>query len=73
MAPARVSILMALQATGRKLTELFTSDGRSLYPATKAAMRHLGYTAGEPRPPLRPLAGKALDTFTAAFDAVLAQ
>lgn len=51
----------ALQETGRCLTDLFTSGGRSLYPATKAAMAHLGFPAGDPRPPLRPLAGAALD------------
>lgn len=44
-----------LQATGRRLTELFTSDGRSLYPSTKAAMQMMGYRAGNPRPPLQPL------------------
>ncbi len=49
-----------LQATGRRLTDLFISGGRSLYPATKAAMEHLGYRAGPPRAPLRPLAGEAL-------------
>lgn len=50
-----------LQRTGRQLTDLFTSDGRSLYPATKAAMASLGFRAGDPRPPLRPLQGAALD------------
>ena len=45
----------ALQATGRRLTELFTSNGRSLYPSTKAVMKLLGFRAGDPRPPLRPL------------------
>jgi 4-hydroxy-tetrahydrodipicolinate synthase len=49
-----------LQAIGRRLTELFTSDGRSLYPATKAAMVHLGIPAGLPRPPLQPLTGRKL-------------
>jgi 4-hydroxy-tetrahydrodipicolinate synthase len=50
-----------LQETGRRLTELFTSDGRSLYPATKSAMAYLGYAAGDPRPPLQKLEGTALD------------
>ena len=50
-----------LQATGRRLTELFTSNGRSLYPATKAAMVMLGYRAGNPRPPLQPLNDEQLD------------
>lgn len=49
-----------LQETGRRLTDLFTGEGRSLYPATKAAMIHLGFRAGEPRPPLLPLQGEPL-------------
>ena len=49
-----------LQATGLKLTELFTSGGRSLYPATKAAMDLLGYFGGNPRSPLMPLKGQVL-------------
>ena len=45
-----------LQALGRHLTDLFTSGGRTLYPATKAAMDILGFPGGgKPRPPLRPL------------------
>ncbi len=50
-----------LQRIGRLLTDLFTSDGRSLYPATKAAMTALGFRAGDPRPPLQPLSAEALD------------
>ena len=50
-----------LQETGRRLTDLCTSGGRSLYPATKSAMAHLGYAAGDPRPPLRPVTGRALE------------
>jgi 4-hydroxy-tetrahydrodipicolinate synthase len=50
-----------VQALGRRLTDLFTSGGRTLYPATKAAMDMLGLPGGgKPRPPLRPLAGEAL-------------
>jgi dihydrodipicolinate synthase/N-acetylneuraminate lyase len=50
-----------LQAIGRKLTDLFTSEGRTLYPSTKAAMDILGFAGGgAPRPPLRPLTGEAL-------------
>ena len=60
----------ALQRTGRALTDLFTSGGRSLYPATKAAMEMLGYTAGDPRPPLQPLAGNALDELRAGLEAL---
>ena len=51
-----------LQETGRRLTDLFTSGGRTLYPATKAAMDMLGLPGGgRPRPPLRPLEGPPLD------------
>ena len=57
----------ALQATGRRLTELFTSNGRSLYPSTKAAMTILGYRAGDPRPPLLPLQGAAIDELRAGL------
>ena len=52
----------ALQETGRRMTDLFTSGGRTLYPATKAAMDMQGFPGGgKPRPPLQPLAGAALD------------
>lgn len=51
-----------LQDTGRRLTELFTTGGRTLYPATKAAMDMLGWPGGGvPRPPLQPLTGAALE------------
>ena len=51
----------ALQKTGRLLTDLFTSEGRTLYPATKAAMDMLGFPGGgRPRPPLRPCEGSDL-------------
>jgi 4-hydroxy-tetrahydrodipicolinate synthase len=50
-----------LQETGRRLTDLFTSEGRTLYPATKAAMDMQGFAGGgRPRPPLQPLTGKPL-------------
>ena len=57
----RVAEAQALQIVGRRLTDLFTSEGRSLYPATKAAMTALGFKAGDPRPPLQPLSGEPLD------------
>lgn len=60
----------ALQQTGKRLTELFTSGGRSLYPATKAAMSHLGFAVGDPRPPLRPLEGLALEELHAGLAAL---
>ena len=50
-----------LQALGRRLTDLCTSGGRTLYPATKAAMDFMGFPGGgRPRPPLRPLTGEPL-------------
>ncbi len=45
----------ALQELGIKMTTLFTSEGRSLYPATKAAMEILGLPGGKPRAPLKTL------------------
>lgn len=57
----RIDDARALQATGRRLTELFTSNGRSLYPSTKAAMEMLGYRAGNPRAPLQPLQDEQRD------------
>jgi 4-hydroxy-tetrahydrodipicolinate synthase len=44
-----------LQAIGVKLTALLTSEGRTLYPATKAAMEVMGLSGGLPRPPLQTL------------------
>jgi 4-hydroxy-tetrahydrodipicolinate synthase len=59
----------ALQATGQTMTELFISDCRTLYPATKAAMNLLGFPGGGvPRPPLRPLAGDALKGLQAGME-----
>ncbi|WP_413989586.1 dihydrodipicolinate synthase family protein [Labrys okinawensis] len=50
-----------VQALGRKLTDLCTSGGRTLYPATKAAMDMLGLPGGgKPRAPLRALVGEPL-------------
>jgi len=60
-AAGQLNEAQALQIVGRRLTDLFTSGGRSLYPATKAAMTELGFNAGDPRPPLQPLAREALD------------
>jgi dihydrodipicolinate synthase/N-acetylneuraminate lyase len=44
-----------LQRIGWELTKLCTSDGRTLYPSTKAAMEMLGLPGGRVRPPLQPL------------------
>jgi 4-hydroxy-tetrahydrodipicolinate synthase len=61
-----------LQATGLALTDLFVSGGRSLYPATKAAMDYLGLPGGGlPRPPLRPLTGPPLKELQRGLDAIL--
>jgi dihydrodipicolinate synthase/N-acetylneuraminate lyase len=58
----RLAEAEALQVVGQQLTDLFTSGGRTLYPATKAAMDLLGYAGGgTPRPPLRPLTGEPLE------------
>ena len=46
---------MKLQEIGNKLTELFTSEGKTLYPSTKAAMNILGFNGGFTRPPLNDL------------------
>ena len=63
----------AAQARGRALTDLFTSGGRSLYPATKAAMDHLGLPGGgAPRAPLAPLTGAPLRGLLDGLDAILA-
>jgi 4-hydroxy-tetrahydrodipicolinate synthase len=51
-----------LQKTGRRLTDLFTSGGLTLYPATKAAMDMMGHPGGgRPRPPLRAAEGAPLE------------
>ena len=44
-----------LQEIGNHLTNLFTSDGRTLYPSTKAAMNILGFNGGFTRFPLNDL------------------
>lgn len=59
-----------LQATGRRLTDLFTSDGRTLYPSTKAAMDLLGIPGGgKPRAPLRALDSSQRDSLAAGLQA----
>jgi 4-hydroxy-tetrahydrodipicolinate synthase len=50
-----------LQATGRRMTDLFVTGGRTLYPATKAAMDMQGFPGGgKPRAPLQALTGEPL-------------
>jgi 4-hydroxy-tetrahydrodipicolinate synthase len=64
----------ALQQLGIEMTELFTTGGCTLYPATKAAMDHLGLPGGGvPRPPLRPLEGEALNHIQRGMDRLLAK
>jgi len=62
------------QARAQALTHLFTSEGRTLYPATKAAMDHLGLPGGgAPRAPLQPLEGAALAGLLRGLDTILAR
>ena len=69
----RLDEAWALQQTGIALTDLFTSEGRTLYPATKAGMNILGLPGGGfPRPPLRPLDGVELAGLRAGLDRILA-
>ena len=59
-----------LQATGRRLTDLFTNDGRTLYPSTKAAMDLLGIPGGgKPRAPLRALSASQCDALATGLQA----
>lgn len=68
----RTDEAFALQQTGIELTQLFTSGGRSLYPATKAAMNLMGLPGGGvPRPPLAPLEGAALAGLKDGLDRIL--
>lgn len=68
----RMDEAWALQRTGLALTRLFTDDGRTLYPSTKAVMDHLGLPGGgPPRPPLLPLTGPRLTSLIAGFEALV--
>ena len=68
----RTTEAWALQSTGVALTELFTSEGRTLYPSTKAAMDHLGFDGGGPmRPPLRDLSADARKGLIAGLNELL--
>lgn len=59
----------ALQETGIALTELFISGERTLYPATKAVMNHLGFPGGgHMRPPYRDLEGPPLKELIEGMD-----
>ncbi|WP_223426172.1 dihydrodipicolinate synthase family protein [Tateyamaria pelophila] len=62
----------ALQETGIALTELFTTGGRTLYPATKAVMNHQGNPGGgHMRPPYRDLDGAPLETLIAGLEKLM--
>lgn len=68
-AAGRMDEAWKLQETGIAMTDLFTSGGRTLYPATKAVMNASGFPgAGELRPPLRALEGPALNSLLAGMD-----
>jgi 4-hydroxy-tetrahydrodipicolinate synthase len=69
----RMEEAWALQRVGIAMTELFTTGGRSLYPATKAAMNLQGLPGGGiPRPPLRELTGAPLQGLKTGMEALLA-
>ncbi|MFO6463385.1 dihydrodipicolinate synthase family protein [Jannaschia sp. KMU-145] len=58
----RLDEAWALQRHGERMTDVFTSDGLTLYPATKAVMNHIGVPGGgHMRPPYRDLSGALLD------------
>ncbi|RVT81505.1 dihydrodipicolinate synthase family protein [Rhodobacteraceae bacterium CCMM004] len=69
----RMDLAWRVQAQAQEMTRLFTTEGRTLYPATKAAMDHLGLPGGgAPRPPLRPVDGHALIGLKQGLDAIVA-
>jgi len=62
-----------LQHYGQRMTEAFTSDGLTLYPATKAIMNHQGVPGGgHMRPPYRDLDGAAHRHLIAEVEALSA-
>ncbi|MBY6146922.1 dihydrodipicolinate synthase family protein [Mameliella alba] len=62
----------SLQTRAQELTNLFITEGRTLYPATKAAMDYLGLPGGgAPRAPLQPLGGEALAGLHRGLDRIL--
>ncbi|KUF10865.1 hypothetical protein AVJ23_10535 [Pseudoponticoccus marisrubri] len=70
----RMDEAWAIQSCAQELTQLFITGGRTLYPATKAAMDHLGFPGGgAPRPPLQPLQGEALAGLQRGLDRLLNQ
>jgi len=70
----RLDEAWALQRTGLALTRLFTDEGRTLYPSTKAVMDFLGLPGGgPPRPPLLALAGPQHASLIEGFQSVMRQ
>ncbi len=68
----RIDTAWEYQVRAQALTLLFTSGGRTLYPATKAAMDHLGLPGGgTPRAPLAPLEGAPLRDLLLGLDRIL--
>jgi 4-hydroxy-tetrahydrodipicolinate synthase len=68
----RLDEAWALQHTGIQLTQLFTAEGRTLYPSTKAVMDMLGLPGGgQPRPPLKALEGDQLSSLQRGFNAIM--
>jgi 4-hydroxy-tetrahydrodipicolinate synthase len=61
-----------LQRTGIAMTQLFTAEGRTLYPSTKAIMDLLGLPGGGlPRPPLKALEGEQLASLQRGYRALI--
>ncbi|MFT4767332.1 MAG: dihydrodipicolinate synthase/N-acetylneuraminate lyase [Glaciecola sp.] len=70
----RLDEAWALQRTGIELTQLFTAEGRTLYPSTKAVMDLLGVPGGGvPRPPLLALEGAQLKSLHEGFHAIMSK
>jgi len=68
----RIDEAWDVQHRAQQLTRLFVSEGRTLYPSTKAAMDHLGFPGGgAPRPPLAPLKGLQLGNLLTELDSIL--
>jgi len=69
----RMDEAWALQRIGIQLTQLFTAEGRTLYPSTKAIMDLLGVAGGGlPRPPMLALEGRQLTSLQEGFRAIMA-
>lgn len=67
-----VDAAWAMQARAQELTQLFISGGRTLYPATKAAMDYLNLPGGgAPRAPLQPVEGAALEGLHRGLDRIM--